>query len=159
MNRSTVFTLLALAVVVIATVATWLTIPSGRYEEKDLTAGRWNTSQIAYPARLFRPGLPKRERVCSDPFRSPADPGCPGVIVLQRVDLHALKQRVVVAYGGLAVAVVLVGLAFGALRRTTRAAGLARREERRANAVADDTRPWPLEKPATHSSDQPRQDG
>jgi uncharacterized ion transporter superfamily protein YfcC len=33
-----VFTLLALAVVVIAAVATWLTIPAGRYEEKDLTA-------------------------------------------------------------------------------------------------------------------------
>jgi hypothetical protein len=118
MNRALAFTLLALAAVVVAFVATWLTIPSGRYEQKNLTTGQWESGRITYPARLFRAGLVEREvEPCvatrEDPFHNF---DC-GINVFRRVDLHTVRQRVVIAYGGLAVVVILVGVAFGALRR------------------------------------------
>ena len=118
MNRALTFTLLALAVVVVAFVATWFTIPAGSIEEKNLTTGVWDTKRVGYPARLFRVGLAERD---VEPCRAtPDDPfgnlNC-DTHVLRRVDLHTLRTRVVVFYGGLAVVVILVGAAFGAFRR------------------------------------------
>jgi hypothetical protein len=43
--------------------------------------------------------------------------------VYRRVDLHSVKQRVVIAYGGLAAVIVLIGAAFGAFRRKPKPAG------------------------------------
>ena len=101
MNRALTFTLVALAVVVALFVATWFTIPSGRFEV-ELTGNTFDTNRISYPARLFRTGLS-------------TDSGFRGI---QGVDLHTLRTRVVVFYGGLAVVVVLLGAAFGAFRKT-----------------------------------------
>jgi hypothetical protein len=42
---------------------------------------------------------------------------CASQIVYHRVDLHTVKQRVLITFGGLALAVILVGVAFGALGR------------------------------------------
>ena len=53
-------TVVLLALVVVAFVITWLTIPGGRYELKNLTAGRWDSGRVSYPARLFRIGLVER---------------------------------------------------------------------------------------------------
>ena len=85
-------------------VATWFTIPSGRYELKDSTTGKWTTKRVAYPARLFRRGIVVRD---TTGFGR----------IYRRVALHTLRQRVVIFYGGFAVVIVLVGVAFGALRR------------------------------------------
>jgi hypothetical protein len=119
LNRARTVTLLALVVVVVAFVATWLTIPGGRYEQKDLTRGYWETNRIVFPAKLFRVGLV--ERVVESCKNPPGDPfSCLrySEIVYHRVDLHTLRQRVEVVYGGLAVAIVLVGLALGGARRS-----------------------------------------
>jgi hypothetical protein len=113
-NRALTWTLLALAVVVVLFVATWLTIPGGKYEQRNLTAGRWDTGKITYPARLFRPGLVQRAAFCK---RYAQVNVCASQIVYHRVDLHTVKQRVLITFGGLALAVILVGVAFGALRR------------------------------------------
>jgi hypothetical protein len=113
-NRALTWTLLALAVVVVLFVATWLTIPGGKYEQRNLTAGRWDTGKITYPARLFRPGLVQRAAFCK---RYAQVNVCASQIVYHRVDLHTVKQRVLITFGGLALAVILVGVAFGALGR------------------------------------------
>jgi hypothetical protein len=113
MNRALTFTLLALAVVVVLFVASWVIIPAGRYELKNLTTGQWETDKISYPARLFRTGLVQRWD-CT-PF--PHERACPSSAVYRRADLHTVRQRVVIVYGGLAVVVILVGVAFGAARR------------------------------------------
>ena len=120
MNRALAFTLLALAVVVVAFVATWLTIPAGRFEQKDLTRGYWPTHRVGFPAKLFRGGLAERAVGACTPTANPL--GCLGhsEIVYRRVDLHSLRERVVVIYAALAAVVVLVGLAVGTLRRPTR---------------------------------------
>jgi hypothetical protein len=109
--------LLALAAVIVAFVATWLTIPAGQYETHSLTTGTW-TNRLPFPAALFRTGIRERDERCItggrldplDPFR--ATKSCPraGTIVLLQTDLHALKQRVLVFYGGLAAVVILVGM-------------------------------------------------
>jgi hypothetical protein len=109
-NRAAVVsvTLLVLALVVIAFTATWLTIPSGRLETHNLATGRWE-NRLAYPAKLFRIGLRKRDE--------PPNPTGGGVradgAVRLTVDLDAVRERVLVFYGGLAAVVVLVGGAFG----------------------------------------------
>jgi uncharacterized ion transporter superfamily protein YfcC len=113
-NRPASLTLLALAALVIAFLATWLTIPAGRYESKNLTTGRWETSQVAYPAKLLRSGLRSRETSCAS--STPTNPCAGAQTVRLRTDLHALRSRVVVVFGGVAAAVVLVGVALGALR-------------------------------------------
>ena len=108
MNRASIvsLTLLALAVVVIAFTATWLTIPSGKLETHNLATGEWD-NRLAYPAKLFRVGLRERDEP-SDPTGGPADSA-----VRLTVDLDAVRERVLVFYGGLAAVVVLVGGAFG----------------------------------------------
>jgi hypothetical protein len=73
-------------------------------------------SQISYPARLFRSGLPERVVVECDPFERGYQDGH----VLRRVDLHTVRERTVIAFGGLALAVILIGLALGALLRRSR---------------------------------------
>jgi hypothetical protein len=102
-NWARTVTLLGLAIVVALFVATWLTIPSGRFETMNLTTGRWETPRVDYPARLFRTGIVARDEY--------------GAGVLREVDLRTLRQHVAIFYGGLAVVIVLIGLAFGALRR------------------------------------------
>lgn len=115
MKRTLTLTLLALAVVVAAFVATWLTIPAGAWETKDLTTGVWETKRVDNPARLFRSGLVARERNCR--YDTEYHPGCIGDTVTESVSLHALRTRVGEFYGGLAVIAVVVALAFGNLRR------------------------------------------
>ena len=103
-NPARFVTLIALVVVIVLGVATWLTIPPGRFETRNSTTGRWETSRVDYPARLFRRGLVERVQ---DFSRSD---------VYRRVDLDALRTRVEVVYGALAAVIVLAGLAFGAAR-------------------------------------------
>lgn len=112
-SRPARLTLLALAALIVAFVATWLTIPAGGYESKNLTTGRWETAQVAYPAKLLRFGLRSRDRSC-EPGTS-SNP-CAVQTVRLRTDLDALRSRVLVVFGGAAAAVVLVGVALGALR-------------------------------------------
>jgi hypothetical protein len=109
-------TLLALVVIVAGFVATWLTIPPGAWETKNLTTGEWETKRVDNPARLFRSGLVARERNC--PYDTQYHPGCVGNTVTDSVSLRTLKTRVGQFYGGLAVIVILVALAFGDLSRT-----------------------------------------
>jgi hypothetical protein len=110
MNRAAIvsLTLLVLAVVVIAFTATWLTIPSGKLEAHNLATGEWD-NRLAYPAKLFRVGLREREET-SDPTGGGGDPAASTVRLT--VDLDAVRERVLVFYGGLAAVVVLVGGAF-----------------------------------------------
>jgi hypothetical protein len=130
-TRAIALILLLLALVVVTFVATWLTIPGGRYETKNLTTGRWETGRITYPARFFRVSLVERDTECARFAPSPPEqlPGstlptreerCLSEVIYHRVDLHTVRQRVVIAYSGLAVAIILIGLALGALfRRST----------------------------------------
>ena len=109
-NRAAVvsLTLFALALVVMAFTATWLTIPTGRLETHNLATGEWE-NRIAYPAKLFRVGL--RER--SEP-QEPTGGAVPvDSAVRLTVDLDAMKERVLVFYAGLAAVVLLLGGAFG----------------------------------------------
>jgi hypothetical protein len=115
MKRTLMVTLLALAVIVVGFVTTWLTIPAGAWETKNLTTGEWETKRVGNPARLFRSGLVARERNC--PYNTQYHPGCVGDTVTESVSLRTLKTRVGEFYGGLAVIVTLVALAFGDLRR------------------------------------------
>jgi hypothetical protein len=110
-------TLLALAVVVGLAVATWLTIPSGHYESKNLTAGRWETGRLTYPARLFNSGLVERYVAGCDPATNSGSICDQPYTVYRQVNLHTVRQRVVVFFGGLALVLILVGLAVGLLRR------------------------------------------
>jgi len=113
-NRPARLTLLVLAALIVLFVATWLTIPAGRYETRNLTTGRWETEQVAYPAKLLRPGLRSRDSACRPPT---TDSECAGQETVRlRTDLDALRTRAFIVFGGAAAAVVLVGVAFGALR-------------------------------------------
>jgi uncharacterized ion transporter superfamily protein YfcC len=130
-SRAIGLTLLLLILVYVLFVPTWFTIPAGRYEVKNLTNGRWQTNRITYPARLFRVGLPslQRKQICRQTAEVPVPTagGDPRQIetrcvrsietVRRRVDLHAVRERVLIVYGGLAVIVVLVGLALTTPRR------------------------------------------
>lgn len=113
MNRALRFTLLGLAVVVVMFAVTWFSIPSGPFED------------VSPPASLFLPGVGSRcatgARSLPVRVRPPNDerPGaCASGVVLDQSDLDALKMRIVVFYGSVAVVIVLVGLAFGAGRRS-----------------------------------------
>jgi hypothetical protein len=100
-------TLLALAVVTVGFVVTWLTVPSANGE-------------ASVPASLFAYGLTSTSCVefsggyGSDPPRC-VRYGPPDVV--RAGDLGELKQRIAVAFGGAAVVVILIGLAFGSARR------------------------------------------
>ena len=115
-NRPASLTLLALAVLLIAFIAVWLTIPAGRYESKNLTTGQWETSQVGYPAKLLRHGLRSRDVSCL------TRPGsnqslCVGAVTIRlQTDLDALRSRALVVFGALAAVIVLIGVAAGALR-------------------------------------------
>lgn len=113
-NRPARVTLLALAVLLLVFVATWVTIPAGRYETKNLTTGQWETAELQYPAKLLRSGLRSRQTSCASSTQ--ADPCVGAVTVRLRTDLDALRSRVLVTFGALAAAIVLAGIAFGALR-------------------------------------------
>lgn len=112
-GRPARLTLLALAALIVAFVVTWLAIPAGAYESKNLTTGRWETAQVAYPATLLRFGLRSRDRSCE---RGTSSNPCAVQTVRLRTDLDALRSRVLIVFGAAAAVVVLVGLAFGALR-------------------------------------------
>ncbi len=109
MNRATRIALVALAVLVVGFVATWLTIP-------DSSGGK-----VSPPASLFSHGL-VRER-CVSERRTNAGPN---VILSECVrheqtgdvrNVSALRQRIFVVYGGTAAVVVLLAIALGAGRR------------------------------------------
>jgi uncharacterized ion transporter superfamily protein YfcC len=120
-TRAIAVTLVLLALIVAAFVATWVTIPGGRYEQKNLTRGYWETDRVVFPAKLFRFGLAERVvEACTDTPEDPFGRFACSYMVLRRVDLHTLRERVVVSYAGLAAVVVLIGLAIGALRRPSR---------------------------------------
>jgi uncharacterized ion transporter superfamily protein YfcC len=135
-SRAIGLTLLLLILVYVLFVPTWFTIPAGRYEVKNLTTGRWQTNRVTYPARLFRAGLPslQRKKICRQTAQVavPTVGDGPGQVetrcvrsietVRRRVDLHTLRERVLIVFGGLAVIVLLVGLALGARRRSRPAA-------------------------------------
>jgi hypothetical protein len=112
-GRPARLTLLVVAALVVVFVATWLAVPAGRYESKNLTTGRWETEQVEFPARLVRFGLRGRERSCERV--TPSNP-CAVRTVRLRTDLDALRSRVLVLFGSAVAVVVLVGVAFGALR-------------------------------------------
>lgn len=116
-NRPASLTLFALAALVVAFIAVWVTIPAGRYESKNLTTGQWETSQVGHPARLLRHGLRSRDVSCVSPSARNPDV-CVGAarIVRLRTDLDALRSRTLVVFGALAAVIVLVGVAAGALR-------------------------------------------
>jgi hypothetical protein len=106
-SRPARLTLLALAALIVAFVATWLTIPAGAYESKNLTTGRWETAQVAYPAKLLRFGSnPRRWSPTAEQPRR-ADRPAP-------TDLDA-RSRVLVAPARSSRRRA-VGVAFGALR-------------------------------------------
>ncbi len=107
MNRSLQITLLALAALVVAFVATWLTMPQ-------------RAGSVDYPARLFGRGVTHTtygrciryagQRTCQQ-FE------VTGRNVIGRRDVSTLERRVKVIFGGAAAVIVLVGVAFGALPR------------------------------------------
>jgi hypothetical protein len=100
-NRARFFTLLALAVIVIAFAVTWLSIPTTR------------AAKVPLPASLLLPGITHCLRSSDNECTSVSNGGQG-----YNRHLHDLKQRTVVVYGSLAAVVILVGLAFGAGRRT-----------------------------------------
>lgn len=107
MSRAAQVTLLTLAALVIAFVATWLTMPA----EPD--------AKVNPPASLFIPGITRQFYYCIE-FDGSGGPNQDCVRFAPRgsnVDIDRLEQRVRFGFGGAAVVVVLVGLAFGAARR------------------------------------------
>jgi hypothetical protein len=104
-NRALRFTLLGLAVVVVLFAVTWLSLPGS--DERD----------VGVPASLFIHGLTYESAIT--PTR-----GYGGATSYARaryfpaVRLDELKTRVAVFYGSAAAVIVLVGLAFGAGRRS-----------------------------------------
>ena len=101
-------TLFALAALVVLFVVTWLTIPTSP------------PAEIAYPARLFALDLAKTQYGHCIKFAG--QPDCQQFEVLRRNAIRngeeeAVQRRVRFIFGGAAVVIVLVGLAFGAGRR------------------------------------------
>jgi hypothetical protein len=90
-NRAFRFTLLGLAVVVVLFAATWWMLPTT------------NCGEFSWPVRLFTYGL-------TFDF---GDDEC--------VRLDELKTRIEIVFGSAALVIVLVGLAFGAGRRSSSA--------------------------------------
>lgn len=106
MNRATRIALVALAVLIFAFVATWVTIPN-----KERRVG---TLSIAYPARVFAVGM--LTSTCTSAF---VGRRCTRFRhnVIRRSDISALERRVKAIFGGAAAVVALVGVALGAGRR------------------------------------------
>jgi hypothetical protein len=134
MNRARRFVLIGLAVVVVLFAVTWATRPG-----VDAIAGATGKP----PASLFLPGLGHTVKVCPDRAFTVRPVGSAGLtsdgrscsldgglvepvsrLLLDSSDIDAVKTRIRVVYGSLAVVIVLVGLAFGAGRsKATRASG------------------------------------
>ena len=121
MNHARLFTLLGLAALVVAFAVTWVTVPSA-------------SSEVPPPASLFIEGLGDEEREClrrslvpgafTGPDRQTPLTRCRqyGEVVgvqLEEEDIEVLKNRILVVFGSAAAVVVLLGLAFGAGRRST----------------------------------------
>jgi hypothetical protein len=122
MRAARVATYLALAIVVVLFVVTWLSIPGGRVETKNLTSGEWITHRIGYPARWFRFGLSDTNCTTTARGLGLQQTYVCGPPLFRTVSLHDVKVRVTIFYSGLAAAIILVGLAFGAARRPPAAA-------------------------------------
>ena len=121
MNRALRFTLLGLAAVVVLFAVTWFSLPGSACDN------------VSPPASLFMPGLDytrggtgtvttyggsKNGYGAHHITTQVITPGRPHESC---VHLHALKSRIVVFYGSAAAVIVLVGLAFGAGRRSPQA--------------------------------------
>jgi hypothetical protein len=90
--------------------------PGGRYELKNISTGQSRSGRIAYPAKLFRNGLVV-DVLCPPGEILGGDIPCTAGDIYRRVDLHTVRQRVIIAYGGLAAAIALVGFGLAALLR------------------------------------------
>ena len=117
MNRVAQITLLALAFVVVAFAATWVTMPTQRDEA------------VNPPASLFAHGLTKAHKVrtcvgggCSrwNPTTQRWEIEAQRRVTRHTVDVKALERRVKVIFGAAAVVTLFVGLAFGAMGRVGR---------------------------------------
>jgi hypothetical protein len=113
-NRAWTFTLLALVMVVVAFAATWLTLPA---DESDLS--------VAPPASLFLVGIGTRDNcerygigITAFGQRSCAENSDGEVVHLENREIDRLETRVIVVYASVAAVIVLLGLAFGAARRS-----------------------------------------
>jgi hypothetical protein len=117
-NSALRFTLLALALVVVLFAVTWITLPSD------------DTDDVTAPASVFTRGLTKAKYGClryridirGDEYCSMVGQVRVGTSLEDSDAINAARTRVVVFYGSLAVVVVLVGVAFGAGRRSSSAA-------------------------------------
>lgn len=110
MNRPRRAVLILLALLVVAFAVTWLSLPGGNTDVRNLDP----------PAAWFAHGLGKRTTAGGTNV-----PGTGGlmktpVVAFTYVPLDDLKQRIVVVYASAAAVVILLGLAFGAGRRTRR---------------------------------------
>ena len=143
MNPARLFTLLGLAVIVVAFAVTWLSLPSrnegstGYYSYQhrftpgslsftgygyDTTLWTYHpaTKKVAMPASWFAAGLTHS----SERFDGRTTGSARGRVTVTvssipaSVELHALKQRIVIVFASAAAVVLLVGLAFGAARRS-----------------------------------------
>ncbi len=107
MNHALRFTLLGLAVVVVLFAVTWFSLPGG------------DCSAVSPPASLFAHGLDYRGGGVAtvdvgSGFRDPRVGS-----VYDCTELDSLKSRIAVFYGSVAAVIILVGLAFGAGRRSS----------------------------------------
>jgi hypothetical protein len=114
-NRARRFTLLGIAVVVVLFAVTWFSLPANEYGSVHPPASAF-VRGLEYPA--VAPGTvvaegsrPGGGRILTETTGHPAG-----------VHLDQLKTRIVIFYGSLAAVIVLVGLAFGAGRRSSSAA-------------------------------------
>jgi hypothetical protein len=97
-------TLVLLALLVVAFLATWVTMPANDTE-----------GTVRPPASLFLYGVTStREGLCLSygPVVGGAQP-CLRHETFKRVDADALRQRVIVSFAAAAAVIVLLGLAFG----------------------------------------------
>ncbi len=109
MSTARRFTALALAMIVVAFVATWVTVPADAFDD-----------HVSPPASLFLAGLGTRstcERYSLTISRTCLERADHTIVDLSTTDLKALKQRIVVVYASAAAVVLLVGVAFGAARQ------------------------------------------
>jgi hypothetical protein len=117
-TRARQVVLIALAIIVVAFVVTWLSIPSR------------GGDSVGLPALLFAHGLTHKDCVSRRPASSlgvlvawheaPPPIACPRLVDKHRIDargIDALKERIAIFFGGAAAVVILVGLAFGAASR------------------------------------------